>query len=67
MEIPSHHNPKRISAFFYGSFIRKDIMALSDFYPDRIEVAKLNGYDIAFDPHANILVRLVGAGHLKLS
>ena len=25
MEIPSHHNPKRISAFFYGSFIRKDI------------------------------------------
>jgi hypothetical protein len=54
MNTSSKHIPKRIPAFFYGSFIRKDIMALGDFYPDRIEVAKLNGYDIAFDPHANI-------------
>jgi hypothetical protein len=54
MGASSKHIPKRIPAFFYGSFIRKDIMALGDFYPERIEVAKLNGYDIAFDPHANI-------------
>ncbi len=45
---------KRIAAFFYGSFIRKDVMALGGFHPDRVEVAKLNGYDIAFDPHANV-------------
>jgi hypothetical protein len=45
---------KRIAAFFYGSFIRRDVMALGGFHPDRVEVAKLNGYDIAFDPHANI-------------
>jgi len=54
METTSQNAPKRIAAFFYGSFIRKDIMALGGFYPDRIEVAKLNGYDIAFDPHANV-------------
>jgi hypothetical protein len=36
------------------SFIRPEIMALGDFRPGTIEVAKLNGYDITFDPHANI-------------
>ena len=45
---------KRIAAFFYGSFIRREVMALGGFHPDSIEVAKLNGYDIAFDPHANV-------------
>ena len=45
---------KRIAAFFYGSFIRKDVMALGGFHPETVEVAKLNGYDITFDPHANI-------------
>jgi hypothetical protein len=48
-------NPqKRIAAFFYGSFIRSDVMALGDFVPQSVEVAKLSGYDIAFDPHANV-------------
>jgi hypothetical protein len=47
-------NQKRIAAFFYGSFIRREVMALGGFHPERIEVAKLNGYDITFDPHANI-------------
>ena len=45
---------KRIAAFFYGSFIRRDVMALGGFHPETVEVAKLNGYDITFDPHANI-------------
>lgn len=45
---------KRIAAFFYGSFIRRDVMALAGFHPDSIEVAKLSGYDISFDPHANV-------------
>lgn len=46
--------PKRIAAFFYGSFIRKEVMALGGLHPEQVEVATLNGYDIAFDPHANI-------------
>lgn len=45
---------KRIAAFFYGSFIRREIMALGGFHPASIEVGKLNGHDIAFDPHANV-------------
>jgi len=45
---------KRIAAFFYGSFIRRDVMGLGGFHPETVEVAKLNGYDITFDPHANI-------------
>jgi hypothetical protein len=44
---------KRIAVFFYGSFIRREVMTLGGFSPDSIEVAKLNGFDIAFDPHAN--------------
>ena len=45
---------KRIAAFFYGSFIRRDVMALGGFHPETVEVVKLSGYDITFDPHANI-------------
>jgi hypothetical protein len=45
---------KRVAAFFYGSFMRRDVMALSGFHPATIEVAKLRGYDIDFDPHANV-------------
>lgn len=29
-------------------------MALGGFHPGKVEVVKLNGYDITFDPHANI-------------
>ena len=54
MSTKTQQTEKRIAAFFYGSFIRKDVMALGGFYPQQIEVAKLSGYDIAFDPHANI-------------
>ncbi len=46
--------PKRVAAFFYGSFIRRDVMALAGFHPTSIEVAKLSGFDITFDPHANV-------------
>ena len=44
---------KRIATFFYGSFIRREVMALGDFYPTTIEAAKLSGFNITFDPHAN--------------
>jgi AIG2-like family len=45
---------KPVAAFFYGSFVRPEIMALADFHPTSIQVAKLSGFDITFDPHANI-------------
>ena len=45
---------KRVAAFFYGSFIRQEVMVLAGFQPASIEVAKLSGYSIAFDPHANV-------------
>ena len=50
----SPDNKKRIAAFFYGSFMRREVMALAGFEPATIQVVKLRGYDIDFDPHANI-------------
>lgn len=47
-------NARRITAFFYGSFMRREVMARGGFHPDRIESARLNGFDIHLDPHANI-------------
>ena len=46
--------PRRINVFFYGSFIRPDVMARAGFVPDRIEVARLSGFDIHLCPHACI-------------
>ena len=43
-----------VSVFFYGSFMRPDVLAKSDVHPATFEVATLNGYDIALDPHANL-------------
>lgn len=45
---------KRIAVFFYGSFMRPDVMARAEFTPADVEVAQLNGYDICLDPHANV-------------
>lgn len=50
----SNLSVKRIATFFYGSFIRREVMASAGFQPETIEVAKLRGYDIDFDPHANV-------------
>jgi hypothetical protein len=47
-------SPKRIAVFFYGSFIRREVMARAGLQPDRIEVARLNGFDIHISPHACI-------------
>lgn len=46
---------KRVAVFFYGSFMRRDVMARGGFHPAHIEVAKLSGFDIKIDPHANII------------
>jgi hypothetical protein len=41
--------------FFYGSFMRRDVMARGGLQPDRIEVARLSGFDIRISPHACIV------------
>jgi hypothetical protein len=45
---------KRVPVFFYGSFMRPEVMANANFSPEKVEVARLNGYDICLDPHANV-------------
>lgn len=45
---------KQVAVLFYGSFMRPEVMAQAGFVPQKIEVARLSGYDICLDPHANI-------------
>lgn len=45
---------KLVSVFFYGSFMRTEVMAKAEFTPVRVEVAQLHGHDIRLDPHANV-------------
>lgn len=65
---------RRVPVFFYGSFMRRDVMASGGLHPERIEVARLRGFDIRISPHAS-LVRsdahsvcgiLVAATHAEL-
>jgi hypothetical protein len=44
----------QVAAFFYGSFIRMDVLARVDFRPDKFEVARLSGFDIHISPHAGL-------------
>ena len=44
----------QIAAFFYGSFIRMDVLARVDFKPDKFEIARLCGFDIHISPHAGL-------------
>jgi len=46
--------PRQIPVFFYGSFIRPDIMSKSGVKPSHVEVARLSGFDISISPHACI-------------
>ena len=52
MPTPHPASPRRIPVFFYGSFIRPEVMARGGLLPERIEVARLGGFDILFTPHA---------------
>ncbi len=45
---------KRVPVFFYGSFIRREVLARGGFQPETTEVVRLSGFDIAFCPHAYI-------------
>src|SRR4030095_3921318 len=50
----SQTSGKRIGAFFYGSFIRPDVMARGGLRPEHVEVARLSGFDIHVSPHASL-------------
>jgi cation transport regulator ChaC len=45
----------RVWTFFYGSFINLDVLKQVDLSPDRVEVARLSGFDIVIRPLANLL------------
>jgi hypothetical protein len=41
--------------FFYGSFINREVLARGGFVPDRIEVARLSGFDILVETLATLV------------
>ena len=45
----------KIWVFFYGSFINLEVLAEVGFVPDRVEVARLSGFDIRIGPLANLV------------
>jgi hypothetical protein len=48
----SSETERQVKAFFYGSFIRKDVQLNAEFSPRSVEVARLDGFDIHISPHA---------------
>ena len=42
----------KVSTFFYGSYMNPAVLAEVDIIPERIEVARLSGYDICIQPRA---------------
>jgi AIG2-like family len=45
---------KKVQVFFYGSFIDREILARVDYRPDKWQVARLDGFDIALRPLATL-------------
>jgi hypothetical protein len=45
----------KISTFFYGSFINPDVLAKLEIVPERIDVARVSGFDIRIRPLANLI------------
>jgi len=45
-----HH--QTVKAFFYGSFVRKDVQARGGLRLSSFEIARLGGFDIHISPHA---------------
>lgn len=41
--------------FFYGSYMNLDVLKEVDLVPGRVEVARLNGFDILIRPLANLV------------
>jgi hypothetical protein len=45
----------RVRVFFYGSYMSRDVLRNVQVIPERIEVARLDGYDIRIAPRANLV------------
>ena len=45
----------KVRVFFYGSFINRQVLAKGGFNPERVEVGKLWGYDIAIETLATLV------------
>jgi hypothetical protein len=44
-----------VATFFYGSYINLDVLRGVDLVPERVEVARLAGYDLSIRPLANLV------------
>jgi len=46
---------QKVRVFFYGSFINRAVLAEAGLKPDRVELARLWGFDIRIQPLANLV------------
>jgi hypothetical protein len=45
----------KVCTFFYGSFINLDVLAKVEVAPERVDVARIPGFDIRIRPLANLV------------
>ena len=45
----------KVWTFFYGSYMNLDVLKEVGLIPERVEVARLNGFDIRIGPMANLV------------
>lgn len=45
----------QVRVFFYGSFINRQVLAEAGLRPERVETARLDGFDIRIGPLANLV------------
>ena len=48
-------NEPKVITFFYGSYINLDVLREVDIVPERVEAARLAGFDIEIRPIANLV------------
>lgn len=45
----------KVWIFFYGSYMNLEVLKEADLFPDKIEVARLSGFDLDIAPRANLI------------
>jgi hypothetical protein len=50
-----HVSDRKVSVFFYGSYINPGVLSEVNFVPDQVEAARLPGFDIEIRPLANLV------------
>jgi hypothetical protein len=48
-------NARKVNVFFYGSFINRDVLARVGYQPNKMDIARLDGFDIAIRPLATLV------------